>query len=133
MKRVLLSLPMLGVVVLLIAGGLYSAFSGYYPEKARLLGLIPLAWGISLGVLLVIAWVRPSSTLVRVTASVALLPMGFILAGLVWTGIRNNWELSAAGISIPLIGLALLVIACLCVARFAARPAQASFLSRPAP
>jgi hypothetical protein len=131
MKRAILSLPMLGVSLLLVVDGLYTLLSSYYPEQSRPFGLLPVAWGVTLGVLLALSWVRPSSRLVRTMFCVAILPITLVLLGHIWFGLQYGWEFAASGLTFSLLVFAMLVIACICVAQFTARTAQANYSSKP--
>lgn len=131
MRRTLLSLPMLGIVVFLVADGLYSSLSNFYPEQGRSLGLILVAWGALLALLLFRSWIRPSRVLLRVMACVAILPISLILLGQLWSGVRYGWEAATISITTSLVVFAAIVIAYLCVAKFAAGPTQANYSSKP--
>ena len=126
MRRTLLSLPMLGIAVFLVAVGLYSSLSRFYPEQGRSLGLILVAWGVSLALLLFRSWIRPSRVLLRVMLCVAIVPISLILLGHLWSGVRYGWEAATSGFITSLIVFAAVVIAYLCVAEFAAKPMQAN-------
>lgn len=122
MKRILFSLPMLGVALFFIASGLYDALSDYYPEAMRPAGFLLALWGSLLVLLLGFTWVRPSRPLFRVLAGVAFLPICFITLGNIWSSFQFGWELGANDVMSALsIGIAL-VIAYSCVLHMAHTP-----------
>ena len=115
MKRTLLSLPMLAVGLFLIADGLYSGLSNYYPESTRPFGILLTAWGTLFVLLLAFAWARPSKPLLRIIAGATFLPVGIIMVGNVWSYFQFGWEVSASSIAITLVVGAALALAYFCI------------------
>lgn len=110
MKRMLFSLPMLGVAFFFVASGLYDALSNYYPESGRPWGFLLAAWGALLVLLLAFAWVRPSQTLLRLVAGTTFLPIGLILLGNIWASFQFGWAVAGDSVAITLtVGIALVV------------------------
>lgn len=108
MKRMLFSLPMLGVGLVLVSDGLYTRFSDYYPEPVRPFGVLLAAWGMLLVLLLALVWARPSRALLRVTAGAAFIPIGLIMLGNIWSCFQAGLEVAASSVAITLlVGLAL--------------------------
>src|SRR5215470_7117841 len=119
MKRMLLSLPMLGVALFLIADGLYSGLSNYYPEPTRPFSLLLAAWGALLVLLLAFAWARSSRTLLHGIAGAMFLPIGLVKLGNIWSYFQVGWDVMASSFAITLsVGIAL-ALAYYCVAQVA--------------
>lgn len=126
MKRILFSLPMLGIALYVVADGLYSALSNYYPEPTRPLSFLFAGWGVSLGLLLLLAWVRPSKMVLHVLACVAALPVSLVLLGHLWSAFRFGWSFAASDIVITLAFCALLTAAYVGVVKLVAHSTQAN-------
>ena len=123
MRRTLLWLPMLGVALFLIADGLYSGLSNYYPASARPFGVLLAAWGTLLVLLLAFAWARPSKALLRVIAGATFLPISLVMVGNVWLYFQFGWEVSASSVAITLtVGIAL-ALAYFCIVQAVRSPA----------
>ena len=123
MKRMLLSLPMLGIALFLVANGLYDALSDYYPEPTRPFGFLLAAWGVLLAALLAFSWARPGRAPLRVIASAAFLPIALIMLGNVWFSFRLGWQVGASSIAVTSAIAVALEIAYFCVLQMVRRPA----------
>jgi hypothetical protein len=117
---------MIGISLYLIVAGLYSALSDYYPESARPFSLLLATWGVMLGLLLSLVWVRPSSRLLRVVAFVATVPLSLVLLAHLWSGFRFGWEHVTRSIATALVFSVALAFAYFCVAKLIVHPAQAN-------
>ena len=117
MKRMLLSLPMLSVAMYFLGDGLYTALSNYYPEPLRPFGFLLAAWGTLLGLLLLLVWLRPSPSLLRVIAVALGLPCALILFGHISSGFLSGWEYVRQSLAITVAFCVVLAGAYFCVAQ----------------
>jgi hypothetical protein len=115
---------MLGIVLYVVAAGLYSARSDYYPEPTSPFSYLFAGWGVLLGLMLLLAWARPSRMVLWSMACVAAIPAGLVLLGHIWSAFRFGWAFAASDIAITSAFCVLLAAAYASLVKAVARSPQ---------